>query len=63
MRVSERRGNSLTIPNRVSSERHDACIDGRVAFEVDEINESRLDRRSNLEPGTNRVADVRERIE
>lgn len=36
-RLSESRGSSLTLPNRESSERHDACIDGRVAFEVDEI--------------------------
>lgn len=49
MRVSERRRKlAFSIPNRESNERHDARIDGRVAFEVDEISMSNVDRRSNL---------------
>ena len=36
--VSESRATlAIAMPNRESSERHDAFIDGRVAFEVDEI--------------------------
>ena len=48
LRLSERRVKlAWTFPNRVSSESHENLFsDGRVAFEVDKINVSRLDRRS-----------------
>ena len=42
------------IPNRVSSESHECShSNGRVAFEVDEIIVSRLDRRSKLKININ----------
>ena len=45
------------LPNRWSSESHQACLNGRVVTEVGEANVSCFDRRSNITNGAKRMAD------
>ena len=48
-RVSESRAKRVwTLPNRWSSESHQACLNGRVATEVGVANVSCFDQRSNI---------------
>ena len=46
------------LPNRWSSESHQACLNGRVVTEVGEANVSCFDRRSNIVNGAKRMAET-----
>ena len=58
-RLSESRAKRVwALPNRWSSESHQACLNGRVVTEVGEANVSCFDRRSNITNGAKIMAEL-----
>ena len=58
-RLSESRAKRVwALPNRWSSESHQACLNGRVVTEVGEANVSCFDRRSNIVNAEQKVAQI-----